>query len=336
MDKALKTGTVLETVLPREIPDLRQGNQSKMTQNALNTSNLGAFQVPVKVYKAIQNACKATGVNFTYMLEKAAVESGFNTNAKAKTSSATGLYQFIDKTWLSMVNQHGDKYGLEKYAAKIDDNGNVANAKTKREILNLRKDPQIAAYMAAEFAQGNYNQLKENVGGEIGSTELYMAHFLGAGGASGFLNAMKKSPNMIGADLFPREARSNRGVFYEPTTGQPRTLKQIYAFFDKKFDGAAATTQLAVAQPSSDESVLRTAAPAIRQAQAQIRAEDDPFARMANLMGLESSSPSASMMRIAGSPAAQNQNTWQIFPPTMYGQLSLSPAQLLMLSDFKA
>src|SRR5690606_36534849 len=106
-------------------------------------------------------------------------------------SSDTGLFQFIESTWLKMVKIHGDKYGLDKYADKIGNDGSVANRKVRNEILNLRKDPEIASYMAAEFAAGNYSTLKERVGGKVGSTELYMAHFLGAGGASSFLNAMK-------------------------------------------------------------------------------------------------------------------------------------------------
>lgn len=309
-----------------------------MAQNFNTINALDGFKVPVKVYNAIKNAANATGVNFTYMLEKAAAESGFNTNAKAKTSSATGLYQFIDKTWLSMVNQHGAKYGLEKYADKIDDNGNVSNAKIKKEILNLRKDPEVAAYMAAEFAAGNYNQLKQNVGGDIGSTELYMAHFLGAGGASGFLNAMKKSPNMVAADLFPREARANRNVFYDQSSGQPRTLKQIYAYFDKKFDAdaVAGETQVAAIKTNSDTVLRQTPAPAAQTAQ-QIMADEDPFLRLATFMNYENSMASKrNFARIAGQEAADTQNTWQIFPPSLYSKLALSPAQMMMLDDFKA
>ena len=196
-----------------------------MAQNIMQNKALQAFQVPKDVYNAIQKAAKATGVNFTYLMEKAAVESSFDPNAKARTSSATGLFQFIESTWLKMVKEHGPKYGLEKYADKISDNGRVSDHKTRKAILNLRKDPEISAYMAAEFATDNYNVLKDRVGGHVGSTELYMAHFLGANGASAFLNAMKKSPNMAAADLFPDAARTNRTVFYDSRSGAPRSMK---------------------------------------------------------------------------------------------------------------
>lgn len=310
-----------------------------MSQNILNNKALDAFQIPKNVYNAIRNASIKTGANFAYMVEKAAVESGFDANAKAKTSSATGLYQFIESTWLSMMKQHGDKYGLEKYAAKIDGNGHVATRKDRNEILNLRKDPEIASLMAAEFDRSNYEQLQENVGGDIGSTELYMAHFLGAGGASGFLNAMKKSPNMTGADLFPREARSNRGVFYDNKTGAPRSLKQIYAFFDNKFqsnlNGNFALTQNTVAPADENQSMLRTAGYSARppyQPQ-QIVIDDNPLARMASLMLGQNS---GDLLRFAAGGTESTANNLQILPPSMYGRLSLSAAQMMLLSDFNA
>lgn len=317
-----------------------------MAQNFNNISKLEAFQIPRNVYNAIQKASTATGVNFSYMVEKAAVESSFDTNAKAKTSSATGLYQFIESTWLSMVNKHGDKYGLSEYADKISDNGKVASAADRREILALRKDPEIASYMAAELASGNQRYLQDHVGGDIGSTEMYMAHFLGAGGASGFLNAMKKSPNMMGADLFPKEARSNRGVFYDQKTGTPRSLKEIYAFFDKKFDSTASKTNFAANQPQ--DSALRVAQQATAPQAAVnkiVSDEDNAFSRLATLMGFsnaqaENTLAAMSPRNFGASPLrindAQNQNTWQIFPPSLYNRLSLSQAQMMMLSDFDA
>ena len=304
-----------------------------MAQNPLNTNALQSFQVPKDVYNAIKKAANATGVNFTYLMEKAAVESSFDTNAKARTSSATGLFQFIESTWLTMVKDHGDKYGLAKYADKIGDNGRVASKKDRAEILALRKDPEIASYMAADFATDNYNTLKDRVGGHVGSTELYMAHFLGANGASGFLNAMKKSPNMAAADLFPKEARSNRNVFYDSKTGAPRTMKQVYAFFDKKFDDKAADATIMTAQNS-----LRTNAyTGPRAVKAVPNEGPDPFSRIASVMG---TGMNASLLRITGDASAPNTDSgivnWQIFPPSLYNKLALSPAQMMMLSDFTA
>ncbi len=303
-----------------------------MAQNLMQNKALQAFQVPKDVYNAIQKAAKATGVNFTYLMEKAAVESSFDTNAKARSSSATGLFQFIESTWLKMVKEHGHKYGLEKYADKISDNGAVTDSKTRKAILNLRKDPEISSYMAAEFATDNYNTLKDRVGGHVGSTELYMAHFLGANGASSFLNAMKKSPNMAAADLFPKEARSNRNVFYDAKTGAPRTMKQVYAFFDKKFDAPAGNQDVMTA---SADTTLRTNTYSGPRSANPVRYEGpDPFSRIADLMNIGTNS---SLLRITGEANAESPDkNMQIFPPSLYNKLALSPAQMMMLDDFTA
>ena len=186
---------------------------------------------------AIRTASLKTGADFAYMMEKAAAESSFDSTAKARTSSATGLYQFIESTWLQMVQRYGDRHGLGDVAAKIDERGRVADPALRREILELRNDPDIAALMAGEFAAENKRSLiragiPEN---EIQATELYLAHFLGAGAASEFLKSMRDNPLTAAADLFPRAAKANRNVFYKPGTQEARSLAEIHAFFNAKF-----------------------------------------------------------------------------------------------------
>ena len=194
-----------------------------------------AQRAPQGIVGAIQTASAKTGVSFSYLMEKAAAESNFNPTVKAKTSSATGLFQFIESTWMDMMNKHGAKHGIN-------------TSQSRSALLNLRKNPDIASIMAAEFARDNKNHLEQTVGGDIGNTELYFAHFMGAGGASAFLSQLKKNPMGIAADIFPREARANRNVFYDPKTGHPRTLQQVYDFFDKKFtDG----TEIAETRPDT-------------------------------------------------------------------------------------
>lgn len=187
------------------------------------------------VQNAVRMASAETGVDFAYLMEQAAVESNFDHDAQARTSSASGLYQFIESTWLSMVKDHGAKYGLEEAAAAIDENGRVGDKASRADILALRNDPKIASLMAAELASDNKAYLEKHYDGAVGSTELYMAHFLGAGNASAFLNAAQDNPSTIAADVFPKAAMANRNVFFDRDTGQPRSLAQLYDFFDKKF-----------------------------------------------------------------------------------------------------
>ena len=210
--------------------------------HVLNNINIKGLEgltarAPHHVLSAIEGASHKSGVDFSYLVQQAAAESSFNPAIKAKTSSATGLYQFIDSTWLAMVERYGDDYGLE------------TNGKSKGEILNMRKDPKAASFMAAAFASENEKTLNENWGGNVGATELYFAHFLGAGGASSFLKARDENPLQRAADVFPRAARANRNVFYDQDTGKARTLEQVYQFFDKKFQmkGDAGRTEIAQA-----------------------------------------------------------------------------------------
>ncbi len=198
------------------------------------TSNINSFQnnmisqnshaAPKPIIEAIHSASKKSGVDFSYLVDQAKAESSFNPNAKAKTSSATGLYQFIDSTWMDMINKYGDDYGLN------------TDGKNKSDILAMRKDPKAASFMAAAFASENETSLHRNWGGNVGATELYLAHFMGAGGASAFLNARDENPMTPAADLFPRAARANRNVFYDSQSGKARSLEEVHAFFDKKFN----------------------------------------------------------------------------------------------------
>lgn len=201
---------------------------------------------PREIAGAIQKASARAGVDFSYLLNQAKVESSFNPDAKAKSSSATGLYQFIESTWLRMVETHGAKYGLGKEAGAIsqraDGSFEVSSPAMRKQILSLRKDPEIAAAMAAEFAAENRDFLENRVGGDIGATEMYMAHFMGASGAAQFLNEMQDNPNAQAAAHFPKAAQANRNVFYDPKTGAPRTLAQVYDFFDKKFTSLSSST----------------------------------------------------------------------------------------------
>ena len=204
------------------------------------------------VLQAIKAAAVKTGVDFSYLVQKASQESGFDPSAKASTSSATGLFQFTNQTWLQMVKTYGASYGLGAQAAQItgDANGtlSVKDPAARHAILALRNDPQISAEMAGELDKANAASLQQNVGGKIGGTELYLAHFLGAGGASDFLSAMRGNPKASAAGVLPEAAAANTSVFYTKS-GQPKTLAEIYQHFAQKFGGAA--TQVASASPAA-------------------------------------------------------------------------------------
>ena len=98
-------------------------------------------------------ASRRTGVDFSYLLGQAKIESSLNPSARAATSSATGLYQFVDQSWLAVVDKHGAEYGLGWAADAISKGSNgryyVSDPDLRQQILDLRKHPETASVMAA-------------------------------------------------------------------------------------------------------------------------------------------------------------------------------------------
>jgi len=190
-----------------------------------------------RVTQAIATASRRTGVDFKYLMDQARIESSMNPTARAGTSSATGLYQFIDQSWLKIVNDHGANYGMDWAANAIQKSSSggyyVADPQMKQQILDLRNHPETASAMAAELASDNRDYLVQQTGRQPEAVDLYLAHFLGAGGAAKFLNAMTNAPGMPAAGLFPAAARANASIFYDGA-GNARSLADIRATFAQK------------------------------------------------------------------------------------------------------
>jgi len=188
----------------------------------------------------IRRASRLANVDFGYLMAQASQESSFQPNAKASSSSATGLYQFIDSTWLTAVKTYGAKYGLGNYASQIQtsDSGapHVADAAVRQQILDLRKDPKVASEIAAEFAHQNKTDVERALGRPASSTDLYLAHFLGASGATSVVKSIEHDGNAKAADLLPAAAAANKSVFYDSTTGEAKTVAQIYQNFASKIE----------------------------------------------------------------------------------------------------
>jgi hypothetical protein len=205
------------------------------------------------VVSSIRQAAQATDMDFGLLMAQAQQESGFQTDAKASSSSASGLFQFIESTWLAMVQRFGDKYGVAGLAQQITTavNGHpqVADPATRQRILDLRQDPRLSSALAAEYARLNKGALEQSLGRPVGSADLYLAHFLGSGGAATFLKALGQSGGTAAADLLPQAAAANRGVFFDAGTGRPRSVADIYQDFATRIGREA--QQLAGATPPS-------------------------------------------------------------------------------------
>ena len=184
--------------------------------------SIGATAPTPQVHAAIARASQATGIDFSYLLGQARLESSLNPDARAGTSSAAGLYQFTRGTWLATLDRHGSEHGLGWADAAIQ-GGRVRDPALRQQVLALRYDPDASALMAAELASDNRNYLANVLGREPDPAELYMAHFLGADGAGRFLTALATDPGQSAAALFPKAAGANRAIFYDPS-GAPRSL----------------------------------------------------------------------------------------------------------------
>ena len=195
------------------------------------------------VEAAIRRASNATGVDADFLVRTARRESAMNPSARAPTSSAAGLFQFIEQTWLGTVKAHGAKHGYGQYADLIyrggDGRWRVEGA-ARNVVLDLRFDPQAASTMAAELTASNAAYLRGRSGREPGAGDLYAAHFLGPAGAAQLMDAMERRPGSSAASLFPEAAAANRSIFYRD--GRPATVAEVHANLQRSAgDGAPAS-----------------------------------------------------------------------------------------------
>src|SRR5580692_1322975 len=227
---------------------------------SVDTSNAtaGVDSARVRVAGAIKQAASSSGTSFQYLLTTAKMESDFNPTAGASTSSAHGLFQFIDQTWLTTVKEAGAQFGYGNYADMItkssDGSYSVADPTARQAIMKLRDDPAVASDMAAAFTQSNSFQLTGMIGRRPTDSELYMAHFMGVGGAAKLIGNAEDNGQASAARLFPNAAAANRSIFYDRTTGRARSVSEVYSALQQRYDSAATSsaTQSAMASVGGD------------------------------------------------------------------------------------
>jgi hypothetical protein len=212
------------------------------------------------VESAIQRASSATGVDFTFLMGTAKRESGYNPAAKARTSSASGLFQFVDQTWLSTLKKHGSKYGYARYADLIqqgsDGRYRVTGDEARKAVLGLKLDPHAASLMAGELASDHASYLRGRVGRSPTSGELYAAHFLGPQGSARLIEAVGNSPGASAAAMFPDAAAANRSIFYRE--GRPATVSEVYANLTRT-GGGGEVPSTPTATPDTDQGFVQYA-----------------------------------------------------------------------------
>ena len=217
------------------------------------------------VTTAIRKASQVTGAKFSYLLATAKVESNLNPNAAAKTSSAGGLFQFIDRPWVGTLKEAGPHLGYERYADAItrtsDGRYVISDPSMRREIMALRQDPTANALMAGVFTNSNAKHLTNKLGRAPTDGELYMAHFMGANGAARLITAAESNPRAVAAESFSAAARANRSIFFD-RGGRARSFAEVTQNLAGRFDVAksrvAGLTSGEAVQNSGGQAVLST------------------------------------------------------------------------------
>ncbi|WP_458760472.1 lytic transglycosylase domain-containing protein [Afipia sp. TerB] len=209
---------------------------------AIDSIAAGLDSVRAKLAGTIRQAAAATGASFEYLVSAAKIESNLNPSAAASTSSARGLYQFIEQTWLGTVKEAGAAFGYGQYANAISKSASghyyVDDPAARANILKLRDDPAANAAMAGVLTQSNSFKLTGELGRRPTDGELYIAHFMGANGAARLITGAQSNPNASALAFFPAAAAANRPIFYN-RDGSPRSVSQVYSVLTSRYAQAA-------------------------------------------------------------------------------------------------
>jgi hypothetical protein len=223
-------------------------------------ATVGGHALPPDVLQSIRSASASTGVDFKFLVAQASLESGFQSDVKAKRSSAAGLFQFTSQTWLEMMRDHGQKYGQGALARQIATlpNGKlgVADKATEKQILDLRKDVTLSAQMAAELTKTNSTHLEKALGRKPSAADLHLSMLLGATGAVRFLKAHQSDAASAAADLVPGAARQNPTIFYD-SGHTPKTVAAVYRRIEERL--AAPMRQVAALERAMQQPAAETA-----------------------------------------------------------------------------
>lgn len=187
---------------------------------------------------AFEEAEKATGVKKQDLTTIAYLESNFNASALAGTSSAGGIMQFTKGTWIETVAKYGARHGI-----------------TEADRLDGRASIIMGAYLTRD----SYIGLRKSLSADPTITDIYMAHFLGLVGATQFISALKRSPGMAAADVFPKAAAANKPIFYDGSS--PRTLQGMYEYLGGKVQRATVVAARVLDKGSSEKATQVAKAP---------------------------------------------------------------------------
>jgi hypothetical protein len=221
----------------------RRLTPAQMRQRIEDTKNVdpakSAGGLPPTIASYVNDTATKFGVTASYLDSTISREFGGELakpqpdfGKKADTSSATGLLQFTDKTFLNLMKDPTTQTAMGVDTSKM----------TEQQILDLRKDPQKSVIAGAILAKQNKSQMEASLGRSVSDAELYMAHFLGAPEATRFLQLTEANSGAIASQAFPEAAAANKNVF-QAKDGRQYTVAEVYSNIANSF--TASTTQVA-------------------------------------------------------------------------------------------
>jgi hypothetical protein len=266
-----------EHCLTQRVPDEKRPN---MLTEVVNSTR-------ADVLAALHQASAATGSDFQLLLGTAMRESGLKPQAKSSTSSASGLFQFVEQTWLGLVKQHGSQYGLGSYAGAIsqvaDGRYTVDSQSDRQAILALRNNPQVSALMEGEYVKEARSSLEGSLGRNVCNGEIYAAHFLGPGSACRLIKLTQSQPQASAPTEFPQAASANKSVFYH-SDGSAKSVREVYDWAMKQPTlSGAAETGITAAPPSNDFQALPGAGTANSWIASELLAATNPLGSLSSL-----------------------------------------------------
>ena len=264
---ALRAAAVVATCMLLQLSSSHA--QTAAPEMAPDPTEILAFEqmrVPRWLAETVVRAAQVTGVDPAYLMALADKESSLLPDNKARTSSAVGLFQFVEGTWLEVLRRYGPKHGYAAEAEAIQivkGKPVVADVRQRETILSLRRDPYLSALMAGEMINTHRDILAGKIARDPSFAELYMAHFLGVNGASRFVALLSDTPGKSAPEAFPRAAKANRSLFFDRqeaarAKAKPLSVAEVQGRVGAMIDNrvaryASVKTELASAQVTSKQ-----------------------------------------------------------------------------------
>lgn len=235
LDEDFSVGEAAATWARRIPDDVLQRDLSK-ADNGNQILRFGKMRIPRRLVETIVRAARETGADPALLMAIADKESSFSPDAKARTSSARGLFQFIDTTWFRAVREFGAQYGLAREAAEIkgpNDRPFVPDSRERAHILSLRDNPYLSALLAGEMLQHDSGEIARSIGRNLTEGEAYLTHFLGRQDASLFMEKVVEQPKLNAAKLLPKPAHANRRIFFAHGRAKALSVAAVHHKIEK-------------------------------------------------------------------------------------------------------